>query len=150
MSSFEGKPALLGSPLARPFGMQPSDARSLLLYQHGRLRMLLARCQAAARANAHALRAAIDELRDAFAEHNATEQAWLRPLLQRSTDVGERRIARMIEEHGAEHGVLGTLLETAREANAESIDEIVEELEAHMAAEERTFLSASVLKDELA
>ena len=128
--------------------MQPSEARSVLLDQHRYLRELLARCQAAGRSDPHALRAAIDALRVAFAEHNDTEQAWLHPLLQRAT-IGERRIARMVEEHAAEHVVLATLLASAHHATAERIDEIVEELEAHMAAEERTFLSVSVLKDEL-
>lgn len=127
--------------------MQPSEARSVLLDQHRHLRELLARCQAAAREGHLALDAAIDALRDAFAEHNATEQTCLRPVLLRVMSIGERRIARMLEEHAAEHVTLATLLDSGHSATPQHIDDIVEELEAHMAAEERTFLSLAVLKD---
>lgn len=133
--------------------MVPRDVRPLLLRQHDRLRVELARCESAARrfrdgcGPAIALRHAVTTLRDAFAAHNVTEEAWLRPLLAGSAALGERRIARMLEEHLAEHAMLSEQLVGPDDVIAARMPGIVEELEAHMAAEERTFLSRAVLPD---
>ena len=68
--------------------------------------------------------------------------------LLRLTDAwGPERVKRMHEEHVDEHLVIWGLL-TGPEVLAR-FDDIAEELEAHMQAEERTFLSPKVLKDDL-
>jgi hypothetical protein len=56
-------------------------------------------------------------------------------------------IDRMVEEHVAEHAVFIDLM-TGGDA-PDRIDEIVELLDAHMAAEERTFLSPVTLRDDV-
>lgn len=133
--------------------MLPSHARSTLLDQHERLRQRLAALEleatlvAAGEARGPQLRIAVASLRDAFAEHNLTEQAWLEPMLGRSAGGGPRRIERMVEEHAGEHAALQELLAGSDASIAARVAEIAELLLAHMAAEERTFLSPQVLRN---
>jgi iron-sulfur cluster repair protein YtfE (RIC family) len=92
------------------------------------------------------LQRVLDELRDAFAEHNASEEALLVPILGEDATIGPARIARMIEEHAAEHAAFRAALAGAPEEVAIRLEELAEEIDAHMAAEERTFLSPGVLR----
>ena len=132
--------------------MDADSARAKLLTQHSRIRGHLDRCKLLA----HQLLAggpvglkldvALAELRTDFIEHNATETSLVGPLLHGSPDWGAVLIDRMLEEHVAEHSAFwermsGTVLEVAAR-----IDDLVEELESHMDAEERTFLSPAVLR----
>jgi iron-sulfur cluster repair protein YtfE (RIC family) len=133
--------------------MMPAAARSTLLAQHDRLRTQLALCAAlAARLRAGEdvrveLESALVRIRYAFAEHNETEEMLLEPMLQRSDAWGPRRIDRMLEEHAAEHVMFRNLLTGPTADVAARMEDLTEELEAHMAAEERTFLSPAVLRD---
>lgn len=135
--------------------MQPTIARQTLLAQHERIRGHLAGCAALAQRirngePVHAqLDAALDGLRRDFAEHNVTETAVLRPLLASSSAYGHLLIDRMLEEHVAEHAAFWVLLSGSGADLAERIYELAEELDAHMAAEERTFLSPMTLRDDV-
>lgn len=132
--------------------MQPTAARKLLLAQHERIRSHLAGCTALARQLRAgepvqaALDAALDGLRHDFAEHNVTENALIEPLLAASSSYATVLIDRMLEEHVAEHAAFWDLLAGPAAALAERIPDLVDELDAHMAAEERTFLSPQVLR----
>lgn len=53
---------------------------------------------------------------------------------------------RMLEEHAAEHAAFWQRIEAPRQVVAANMDELSEELDAHMAAEERTFLSPLILR----
>jgi hypothetical protein len=55
----------------------------------------------------------------------------------------------MLEEHVAEHAAFWELLSGTQAEVAERIGELAEELDAHMAAEERTFLSPVTLRDDV-
>ena len=140
--------------LLRSVAMLPSEVRAYLLAQHHVLRTQLATCGAEARRllagepRADELRRALIVLRRGFALHNETEQAWLEPLLRRSEAVGPIRIARMLEEHVAEHAAFTAMLVGTDRDVAARMADIIEDIEAHMAAEERTFLSVAVLRDE--
>jgi iron-sulfur cluster repair protein YtfE (RIC family) len=132
--------------------MTPSQAREKLLAQHGRLRADLARCCALASGVRHgepveALDAVLTQLRFDFVEHNATETAVVRPLLKDSPEWGAVLLDRMLEEHVAEHAAFWELLIGTAAEVATRMDDLAEELDAHMAAEERTFLSPLVLDD---
>ena len=133
--------------------MEPTTARQMLLAQHDRIRGHLADCSELARRICDgepvhaALDAALDGLRHDFADHNQTETSLLRPLLARSSDCGKLLIDRMLEEHIAEHAVFWDMLAGTTEAIAARMYDLVDELDAHMAAEERTFLSPQVLRD---
>jgi hypothetical protein len=88
-------------------------------------------------------------LRVAFAEHNQSEESLLEPILRLDHAWGPARIARMIEEHGAEHAsIRETLARPVLDVAAE-MAELVDLVDAHMAAEERTFLSPGVLRDDV-
>lgn len=132
--------------------MDPDAARQLLLQQHERLRDLLAttdrqlRDLAAGDATAAELETTLDELRRAFREHNDTEEALLVPLLERDAAWGPARIARMIEEHGAEHRLVRAHLDAPLAELVGTMADLVEQITAHMDAEERTFLSPGVLR----
>jgi hemerythrin HHE cation binding domain-containing protein len=133
--------------------MPGSRVRALLLAQHEELRARLASCRTeagrvlAGEPRDSELRVALLELRETFAEHNETERKYLEPLLRRSHRAGEQRIARMLEEHGAEHLVMSELMAGAEREVAARMTDLAEDIEAHMAAEERTFLSPQVLDD---
>ena len=131
--------------------MEPTEARAILLRQHDDLRRILADVRAAD-AGPAASRAVLEErlaaLRVVFAEHNATEERLLEPILRLDYAWGPPRVQRMLEEHAAEHTVFRALMATPALAIAGRLADLVEEIEAHMAAEERTFLSSAVLRDE--
>ena len=126
-----------------------------LLAQHDRLRAELTLCSALARRlrcgepAQSELDTALTQLRIDFAEHNATESAVVKPLLHDSPGWGALLVDRMLEEHVAEHAAFWELLAGSAADVAERMDDLVDELEAHMAAEERTFLSPVVLHQEV-
>ena len=71
------------------------------------------------------------------------------PLLHNSPDWGAVLIDRMLEEHVAEHSAFWERMSGSVHEVAARIDDLVEELESHMAAEERTFLSPAVLREDV-
>ena len=70
-------------------------------------------------------------------------------MLEGSPGWGTVLIDRMLEEHVAEHATFWTLLAGSVDEVAGRIDDLIDEIDAHMAAEERTFLSPAVLRDEV-
>ena len=122
-----------------------------MLEQHDRIRAHLDVCSVLARRlrSGEPLHAQLDEalatLRADFGVHNTTESALIGPLLHETPGWGNVLVDRMLEEHVAEHAAFWELLAGTAEEVAARIDELVDELDAHMAAEERTFLSPLVL-----
>jgi hypothetical protein len=55
----------------------------------------------------------------------------------------------MFEEHVAEHAAFWVLLSGTRAEVAARIEELADQLDAHMAAEERTFLAPATLRDDV-
>lgn len=135
--------------------MTATEARNSLLAQHDRLRTLLDLCTRLARQHCagEAVVAELDEalgrLRDEFADHNRDETAIIAELLQGPAAWGALLVDRMVEEHVAEHAAFWELLSGTHGEVAQRIDELAEELDAHMAAEERTFLSPLTLRDDV-
>jgi iron-sulfur cluster repair protein YtfE (RIC family) len=135
--------------------MKADAARKLLVAQHARIRGDLNRCSALVQrlrdggpVNAE-LDQWITQLRTDFEDHNTTETALIVPLLRDSSGWGTRLVDRMLEEHVAEHAAFWAQLGGSREQLAACMTDLVEELDAHMAAEERTFLSPLVLREEV-
>ncbi|MEO8845491.1 MAG: hemerythrin domain-containing protein [Kofleriaceae bacterium] len=137
--------------LRRNQAMDAHAARTKLLAQHDQIRMRLSTCSVLGRRllDGERVRFELDEalaaLRSAFIEHNATETDLIRPLLRDSPNWGTVLIDRMLEEHVAEHAAFWELLAGPAHDVALRIDELIEDLDSHMAAEERTFLSPLVL-----
>lgn len=135
--------------------MNPSEARFRCLAQHEWLRAsllqtgILARRFLAGEPVEHALDASLRRLREAYTAHNAFELSVLEPLIRDADAWGPARVARMLEEHGAEHQALEELLSGSTTEVALRFDDLAELVDAHMAAEERTFLSAQVLHDDV-
>jgi iron-sulfur cluster repair protein YtfE (RIC family) len=138
--------------------MDRSAVRNKLLAQHERIRADVAECRALAQRlrEGDAVDVEIDlavaRLRADFDEHNRTETGLLLPLLLyhaggRGTR-GALLAERMLEEHAAEHATVWNRLQGSLHEIAGRMDELVEELDAHMAAEERTFLSPLLLRDD--
>ena len=132
--------------------MNASEARSKLLGQHVVLRAHLETCirlAALLRAGEPMgleLDVALKDLRNDFVEHNETETAVIRKLLHGPSSWGSLLIDRMLEEHIAEHMAFWELLSGSRDEVAARIEDLAEELDSHMAAEERTFLSPLTLR----
>jgi hypothetical protein len=140
--------------------MDPNAVRNELLAQHEWIRQDIAAC----RGLAERFRArepvdvefelALARLRTDFAEHNRRETGALLPLLLRASALPDTRGAllaeRMLEEHAAEHDAFWSRIDGPLCSVAAGMDDLIEDLEAHMAAEERTFLSPLILHlDEL-
>lgn len=135
--------------------MKATEARTTLLAQHEQLRLLLETCTRLARQQRAGepvlaeLDQALAELRDEFADHNRMESAVIGGLLHGPTAWGAQMVDRMLEEHLAEHAAFWELLSGTYDEVAGRIGELAEELDAHMAAEERTFLSPMTLRDDV-
>jgi iron-sulfur cluster repair protein YtfE (RIC family) len=135
--------------------MDADAARRMLVAQHDQLREHLDDCRVLARRLLEGepvhteLEAVLARLRHALAEHNATETSLVRPLLRGSPRWGALLVDRMHEEHVAEHAAFWDMLTGSLADVASRMDDLVDELDAHMAAEERTFLSPLVLQDDV-
>lgn len=135
--------------------MNAETTRLLLLAQHERLRERVETCTRLAKlhrlgeAVGRELDAALEVLREEFALHNETETKAIRRLLHGPAAWGSLLIDRMLEEHVGEHAAFWELLSGTRAEVAERIDDLADELDAHMAAEERTFLAPATLRDEV-
>ena len=135
--------------------MTPEHARLELLAQHDRIRDLLATCTRLAKLyktnelGGEELDLALEALRGELAVHNATETAIVTRLLHGPAAWGALMIDRMLEEHVAEHAAFWQLLQGTRVEVAGRIDELADELDAHMAAEERTFLAPATLRKDV-
>ena len=136
--------------------MTAEQTRLLLLAQHDRLRDHLRTCTRLAQLYAAGdIQVAIDldlsleVLRAEFAAHNESESAAVRQLLQGPAQWSALMIDRMLEEHVAEHAAFWDLLSGTRSEVVAKIDDLVEELDAHMAAEERTFLAPVTLREDV-
>jgi hypothetical protein len=133
--------------------MNRGGARLRCLAQHEWLRVMLQQARTLARrllageAVEHAFEATLRRLREGYAAHNAFEQSVLEPMLRDVDAWGSARIARMVEEHTAEHEALEELLSASSTEVALRFDDFADLVDAHMAAEERTFLSTQVLHD---
>ncbi|HEX8109155.1 MAG TPA: hemerythrin domain-containing protein [Kofleriaceae bacterium] len=135
--------------------MNATEARTTLLAQHEQLRLLLDTCSRLARQQRAGepvtveLDEALAELRDEFADHNRLETALIAELLQGPAAWSTQMVDRMLEEHVAEHAAFWELLSGTGVEVADRIEELTEELDAHMSAEERTFLSPMTLRDDV-
>jgi len=127
--------------------MDAAHARKLLLGQHDAIRDQLDLCRGIAQRVRRGesaevdLEAALDRLRDAFSTHNLSESSLIRPLLIGAAHWGDQLLERMIEEHLGEHIAMWQAMGRPSLVLAVQLDDLAEELEAHMAAEERTFLA---------
>jgi hypothetical protein len=88
----------------------------------------------------------VARLRLAFDAHNRFEEQLLRPALLAADAFGEVRVERMLEEHVVEHREMRARLGSGATAD---LREVIATLRAHLDAEERYFLSAKVLRDDL-
>ena len=135
--------------------MSAETTRLLLLGQHERLRIgLSTSVRLATRFRADGgggdeLDLALEQLRGEFDVHNEAETAVIRQLLHGPAAWGSLLIDRMLEEHVAEHIAFCEMLAGTRDEIAARIEDLAEELEAHMAAEERTFLAPVTLRDDV-
>jgi iron-sulfur cluster repair protein YtfE (RIC family) len=132
--------------------MDPMEARHLLLAQHRQLRKLLEELVGLAcryvsgEEVAIELERALGEVRTAFDEHNRFESGLLEPLLRATGAHAALRLNRMVEEHVEEHHAFVAFLARPATELADELPEFAEELQAHIEAEERTFLSPQVLR----
>jgi iron-sulfur cluster repair protein YtfE (RIC family) len=136
--------------------MDRNTVRNTLLAQHERIREDVAACRRlserfrAGEPVTAELDLALAQLRADFDKHNRTETGLLLPFLLHASQGRDTRgtllAERMLEEHAAEHAAFWRRMEAPRHEIAANIDELTEELEAHMAAEERTFLSPLMLR----
>jgi hypothetical protein len=136
--------------------MTAESERLSLLRQHERMREHLQTCTRLAKLYcagdagiARELDLALDALRDEFSVHNEVETAVIKRVLHGASTWGTLLIDRMFDEHVAEHAAFWDVLSQPYADVATRIEDLADELDAHMAAEERTFLAPATLRDEL-
>ena len=135
--------------------MSAESIRLELVAQHELLRARLDSCTRLARlfregsCPSRDLEAALEILRGEFEFHNHAETTQIRKLLHGPAAWGSLLIDRMLEEHAAEHVAFRALMSGTTDEVAARIDELAEEIDAHMAAEERTFLAPVTLRDDV-
>jgi iron-sulfur cluster repair protein YtfE (RIC family) len=130
---------------------EPSQALDELVRQHEMLRARMDECEYLAdcvdggRGDLGALVRQVAALREAFEAHNHFEEQVLRPILRTLDAFGEARIEYMVADHIYEHTVLGHRLD----GPTAELRATLYALRAHLACEERYFLSARVLRDDV-
>jgi hypothetical protein len=130
----------------------PSRALAELAAQHQVLRGMMERCEEladeldAGNMGPIQLTREVARLRLAFDSHNKFEEELLRPVLLAGDAFGEVRLERMIEDHVGEHRAMRQQLGSDATADLRAV---IASLRVHLAAEERYFLSARVLRDDV-
>jgi hemerythrin-like domain-containing protein len=130
----------------------PGQVLGELADQHAKLRDMMDRCEELAdaldaeRIAPEPLLRAVAGLRLAFDGHNQFEEEMLRPLLLDAEWLGAVRVSRMVEEHAQEHRSMRQQLGSAPTSELRAV---ISTLRAHLADEERTFLTPRVLRDDL-
>jgi hypothetical protein len=143
----------LAQVLRRNISMTPATTRLHLIGQHDRLRVHVEACTRLAKLYlvgedvGTELDLALEGLRDEFSAHNEAETRVIRELLHGPAAWGSLMIDRMLEEHVAEHAAFWEILQGTRNEVAARVEDLADELDAHMAAEERTFLAPATLHD---
>jgi hypothetical protein len=129
----------------------PSKLLHDLTEQHAQLRAIMDHCEHladeldAGRAQPAELTDHVTRLRLAFDAHNQFEEHLLRPVLRELDAFADVRIEEMIADHVSEHRAISHQLDGPTAELRASLYE----LRAHLAAEERYFLSSRVLRDDL-
>jgi hypothetical protein len=129
----------------------PSTALAELLQQHAKLRDMMDACEELADEadrtdNPVALTREVAKLRLAFEAHNKFEEAMLRPVLLAADAFGDVRIDQMIAAHVHEHTTIRGRLHGWVTAE---LRDVIANLRDHLDAEERYFLTARVLRDDV-
>jgi len=130
----------------------PGRALAELEAQHDVLRGMMDRCEEladeldAGRMGPMQLTREVARLRLAFDAHNRFEEQLLRPVLLATDAFGEVRVEHMVDEHVGEHRAMRAKL--GSEATSD-LRAVIANLRAHLAAEERYFLTSKVLRDDL-
>lgn len=133
--------------------MTPASALTELLAQHATLREMMDLCLEladkldATGGDPSELTREVARIRIAFEAHNRYEEALLRPVLEESNAFGDVRIDQMIAVHVDEHRSVRNHLE--RWTATSALREVLEDLRAHLDAEERHFLTAKILRDDV-
>jgi hypothetical protein len=131
--------------------MEHVRVRRLLLEQHKKLSIVLARCRVLAgqlrdgAPVADVLEAAIAQLRTDLVEHSVFESTVIRALVREMVGRDTAVVDRILAEHLAEHVVFWELITGTTLEVAGRIDTLCDEIHAHMAAEERTYMSPIAL-----
>lgn len=129
----------------------PSQLLEALLQQHDMLRTMMDRCeQLADQLDAGLVQPAeltreVAKLRVAFDAHNRFEEQLLRPVLHELDAFADVRIERMVDDHVHEHRSIRNHLDGPTAELRGSLYE----LRAHLAAEERYFVTSRVLRDDV-
>lgn len=136
----------------------PSRMAAILLAQHHELRELLDAAVGLARASpapgAPMLQEVVARLQAELERHNRLEDRLLEPLLRAADAWGAERIDQMVGHHHAEHAALEHQLRLSislvdADAAMAAMDELAAALRRHMDLEEREFLNANVLRDDV-
>jgi hypothetical protein len=132
--------------------MTPKRALDELIQQHATIRTMIEACELLADqldrgdGSATELMREVAKLRLAFDSHNRFEEELLRPLLREVDAFGEVRVQQMVDDHVDEHRLMRERLATGITGELRAT---LASLRAHLDAEERYFLSARVLRDDL-
>lgn len=132
-----------------------SEIRTILLKQHADIRAQIDETREAARASdGQRQGGCLARLASMMHLHNAVEESALRAILPTLDAWGPVRQKTMLDEHVAEHAELyATLVEASGAADpaaaSGSIIKLLDQMLVHIAHEEKEFLGAELLTDEM-
>jgi hypothetical protein len=127
------------------------EIRATLLTQHAGIRARIAETrEAITTTDDERLRQCLGRLADAFRTHNVAEEDALKSVLPTIDAWGKERRDVMLSEHVNENSELySALVENSTASTAAHVATLLDRMVEHMAVEERTFLGADLLTDEV-
>ncbi len=126
------------------------EIRAKLLTQHADIRTRIAETRAAiTTTDQEHLRQCVGRLADALRTHNVAEEDALKTVLPTLDAWGKERRDVMLSEHVNENSELYSVLVENSTGTAAHVATLLDRMVEHMAVEERTFLGADVLTDEV-
>jgi hemerythrin-like domain-containing protein len=136
--------------------LSPTDVRRALLAEHAQLRELLDQLEEVAGRVRTGLDVParlgrlVDSFRQTLETHNENEETFLEPMLRELDAWGPIRADRLLREHVDEHIDMLSLIDSPDpEMLASTIPVFAELLRAHIMQEEKSFLSAELLHDDI-
>lgn len=136
--------------------LSPTDVRRALLAEHAQLRELLDQLEEVAGRVRTGLDVParlgrlVDSFRQTLETHNENEETFLEPMLRELDSWGPIRADRLLREHVDEHIDMLSLIDSPDpEMLASTIPVFAELLRAHIMQEEKSFLSAELLHDDI-
>jgi len=130
--------------------VKPSEVRRIILNEHSVIRQKMQELERLTKAkNYPALRESVMEFQVLFSEHLKNEETILWPIIKTVDSWGPVRIEAMNKEHAEQRKMIAGLNDVKPEKLIQVIKDLIRVLAADMVQEEKEFLNAEILRDDV-